>query len=243
MYIVQQYEDKIQQIKSIKEDINESYDEIEYEKIQDIPSAFKICLNEFDIDKLEKELIIIEKAIKPIKKELRKKFAGSYLKHKYFNWGKRHINFIGLCFKNWYRNFSKGKKIPEIKTNFIQDYIINDNGELIKDNKKTKSEIIFTGIKNKIKIKNYSIPEILFKGAHPEIKNTEKYKNNLKKKKIYRDKNKIKIKNYNQQYYKQNKNKILEDAKKKVKCKYCQKLIQKNYYQKHIENYCKSVTT
>jgi hypothetical protein len=64
----------------------------------------------------------------------------------------------------------------------------------------------------------------------------------LKKKKIYRDKNKIKIKNYNQQYYNQNKNKILQDAKKKVKCKYCQKLIQKNYYQKHIENYCKVVT-
>jgi hypothetical protein len=120
MYIVQQYEDLIEQIKSIKEDINESYDEIEYEKIQDIPSEYKICLNEYDIEKLEKELIIVEKEIKSIKKELRKKFAGRYLKHKYYNWGKRHINYIGLCFKNWNSNRLEIKN-PEIKNPEIKN--------------------------------------------------------------------------------------------------------------------------
>jgi len=48
-------------------------------------------------------------------------------------------------------------------------------------------------------------------------------------------KNKINVKNYNTEYYKLNKAKILENALIKIKCEKCNKVCSKSNMNKHIK--------
>lgn len=116
-----QYEDLYQDIDSIKSDINDSNEEILYEENQEVSSSLKILQNLDDLDILENDLVQKNILMKPIKKEL-KKNIGHYLVYKYFNWGKRHINYEGLCFVNWKKNFENSQKKNKKK---IKIYIKN----------------------------------------------------------------------------------------------------------------------
>lgn len=103
------YEDLYQQIDSIKSDIDDSNEEILYEENQEVSSSLKILQNLDDLYLLEYDLVQKNILMKPIKNEL-KKNIGHYLVYKYFNWGKRHINYEGLCFVNWKNNFQNSQK-------------------------------------------------------------------------------------------------------------------------------------
>lgn len=103
------YEDLYQQIDSIKSDIDDSNEEILYEENQEVSSSLKILQNLDDLYLLEYDLVQKNILMKPIKNEL-KKNIGHYLVYKYFNWGKRHINYQGLCFVNWKNNFQNSQK-------------------------------------------------------------------------------------------------------------------------------------
>ena len=103
------YEDLYQEIDSIKSDIDDSNEEILYEENQEVSSSLKILQNLDDLYLLEYDLVQKNILMKPIKKEL-KKNIGHYLVYKYFNWGKRHINYQGLCFVNWKNNFQNSQK-------------------------------------------------------------------------------------------------------------------------------------
>jgi hypothetical protein len=125
------YEDLYQEIDSIKSDMNDSNEEILYEENQEVSSSLKILQNLDDLDILENNLFEKNILMKPIKKEL-KKNIGHYLVYKYFNWGKRHINYQGLCFVNWKKNLLKtqnriiwnGKKYKKAKIKGTNKYIV-----------------------------------------------------------------------------------------------------------------------